>query len=371
MALSREVLSKLVHREVPQLEYLAYESFYDNSDIPDDISGRSFIIAKQFMDRPNKKVTSVLQVTNLNKLLRSIKPADYIKKAYVCLDSRYAVFLDRNRRLQWTCVNFVSEFNNATSVINDIKNVVSVRMLSMCVRSFTSPAGRSGIAIDELNAQSIVMPNGRRFHFMGLLNDLTNPVALTVRNSKKGAATPDVNVYRKYELLAGYKFNEGFYHFNKPITKIDTLTISISDPFELITIPKYEFFRVQLANVTATTFDLIFDEPHYYDTFDIFSLFIDEFTTSDTVTDENFINWVNQQEHLLATYIDANTLRVNYVTAKIAGNLFASVVLKILPAMTIPPVGDLSRCRVRINSQRVIMNFEFHYLESDLENDLE
>jgi hypothetical protein len=202
---------------------------------------------------------------------------------------------------------------------------------------------------------------------MGLLNDLSNPIPVEVRNSKKVSLTPDVNIYRKYELLAGYKFNEGFYHFNKPITKIDTLTISISDPFELITIPKYEFFNVQLTNVTTTTFDLIFTEPHYYDNYDIFSLFIDDFTTSDTVTDSNFITWVNQQEHLLALYVDPYTLRVNYTTAKSAGVPYTSHVQKILPPMTIPPVGTLSKCRVRINSQRVIMNFEFHYLESDLE----
>lgn len=376
MALSLDYLADLLNRYISDDEYSSYLLYHDKSDVPADISGRSIIIAKLYQDEydsrnteeskantNHKSLNSIANINNIDKLIRIMNPKAYKKVAYVCLDSRYAEFLDNNTRLRFAYTNFISEFNNATSVIGNVKNIISVRMLSMTIRSFSSVADRAGIAIDEFNAQAIVLPNGRRFHFMGLLNDLSFPVPLTARNAKQVPIIPDVSIYRKYELLAGYKFNEGFYHFNKPITSINTLTVSISDPFSLVTIPKYEFMNVQVANVTATTVDLIFDGPHYYNDSDIFSMFIDEFTTTDPVSDAVLINWLNTQEHLLANVIDANTLQVDYHAANKAGQVATPIFAKVMPVMVIPPIGSPSTCRVRINSQRVIMNFEFHYMD--------
>jgi hypothetical protein len=331
-------------------------------------------------------VSSFLGIDTFEKLIRELNPKVTIKKAYVCLDSRYARFLNNCTKLQWDYSNALITTDNSTSVIGNVRNVTSVRMLSMVVRRFTSVARRASICIEEFSAQAFILPNGRRFHFVGFLNDLqNNSIAIDYRASsgtKNVVVVPDFTTYDKYELIAGYRFNDGIYRFNKPITDINTLTISIGDPFNLVTVPKYEFYDVAALYLPFTSTPkyfssvrLTFPEPHFHigsNYFDtdlvigdipniLMSVFIDDASTANPAY-ATLINNINTTEFTMAVIIDPYTIDVRFTD----GDLFKAGPhnvsgLSLIASLANPPV-DLGKVRVRINSYRVIMNFELDYI---------
>lgn len=332
-------------------------------------------------------ISSFLGIDTFEKLIRELNPKVTKKKAYVCLDSRYARFLNNCTKLQWDYSNALITTDNSTSVIGNVRNITSVRMLSMVVRKFTSAAQRASICIEEFSAQAFILPNGRRFHFIGLLNDLqNNSIAIDYRaasGSKTAVIVPDFTTYDKYELIAGYRFNDGIYRFNKPITDLNTFTISIGDPFNLVTVPKYEFYDVAAVYLPFTdvskyfaSIRLTFPEPHFHigsNYFDtdlvigdipniLMSVFIDDASSTDPAN-ATLINDINTTEFTMAVIIDPYTIDVRFTD----GNLFRAGLHDVsgLPLIrTIDPVPpiDIGKVRVRINSYRVIMNFELDYI---------
>jgi hypothetical protein len=327
-------------------------------------------------------ISSFLGIDTFEKLIRELNPKVSKKKAYVCLDSRYARFLNNCTKLQWDYSNALITTDNSTSVIGNVRNITSVRMLSMVVRKFTSVAQRASICIEEFSAQAFILPNGRRFHFIGLLNDLqNNSIAIDYRAASASQLflyVPDFTTYDKYELIAGYKFNDGIYRFNKPITDLNTFTISIGDPFSPVTIPKYEFFDVSLYYYFSSDFGfrrvrLTFNEPHFHIGSNYFvsdlvsypdkpnilmSVFIDGLVSS-SPTDDFIVNILNTTEFTLTQIIDAYTMDV-YITP--AGLLKAGKNSMPGFSVTLGTNRPLNKARVRINSYRVIMNFELDYI---------
>jgi hypothetical protein len=277
--------------------------------------------------------------------------------------------------LQWDVFESLIEGLNSTSVVGKIRNITNVRCASIVTRKFTSAMQRASILIEEMSAQSFILPNGRRFHFLALLNDLQNPINIADRNLIEVAfVVSDFTIYNKYELLMGYRFNDGNYHFNKPITALNTLTISIGDPAELLVIPKYEYFNATITpNVTAvvgpdsfgTGFTITLDEPHNLNANTLlgvpaapgtpYSIFVDGLT-SDNPVDNAWVANVNQTEWAATLVTGSNTLFCDY-------SMYAPGYYGGVPAVVTnqQPKGNLSSVRVRINSFRIIINLEMEY----------
>jgi hypothetical protein len=316
---------------------------------------------KEYLQRKDFNLISFLGLDTFDKFIAEINPQAKRKRAYMCLDSRYARFNQECTRLTWEFTNNLNVVNNSTNVVGPVRDITWIRMHSIVVRKFESIPKRATILIEELAAQAFIMPSGRRFHFVALLNDLQNPINFGERNAQvTGYAVPDFTIFDKYELIAGYKFNEGYYRFNKPITTLNEITISIGNPDTLVVLPKYEFTNVTITDI-FWYIDIELNENHYYispnssysfATGTWYSVFVDGFNSSN----KTFNNFVNANEFTTVSILSPTKIRLNYTLNPAGWNVNPPFY------NYFPPPQPWTARAVRFNSYRIIMNFELEYI---------
>lgn len=327
-------------------------------------------------------IVQFLDCKSLDEFANSVNRKQQTRTAYLCLDSKYARFLNNNTKLQWDLMETLTEGPNSVNVKNNIRNITSVRMLSFTLPQFNSVAKRASILIDELSTQAFIMPN-RKFHFIGYLVNLSTGsgnVQITPLNSGiyTQADVYDFTLMNKYELLIDHRVNDGYYYFNKPVVLIDSITISVADPFSLITLPQFQYVEIPVSfasGVMTLTFPNTpqlpgfppYDPNGVIDPTIIFttSMFISSFTTDQPVADALWISTINTYEFTNLTVISGNTLTVQTGQACRAGFVdpFVEAVLVRLPTYGLPPpVGNPSPITVNFNSNRILMNIEIEYL---------
>ncbi len=338
-------------------------------------------------DAPGSNI--IATINSFPLFIRNMNRRAIYKKAYLCLDSRYATFLDNNTKLRWDYIEGLTEAGNCFNATNKIRDIVEARLYSVVVRKFTSAMARSSVFIEEFSAQSFIAPNGRRFHFIGRLNDLNNPFPFDNRNAQVTIRSLATELFdNKYELLAGYRFNEGIYRFNQPITSLNSLTLSFGDPFSVLTIQKDRFTNVTLdldfsfldsfGNLSGRII-VTFPEPHYYNftpagvglytdtSVSMYSVFISGFTTTDPVADAAFITELNNTEYTMARWQSATELYIYPYVINPPGTRNYIIYRAADALLGLPLVGVPSTCTIIFTGERIIANLELTYLDSSLE----
>ena len=316
-------------------------------------------IAKQYYELINKhtyEISSFLGETAFKQP----------RKAYLCLDSRYAIFNTDRTKLTWCITESLNNYNNTATLIGDVRNINWIRLQSVVVRKFYSEAQRATILIEELSSQSFILPGGRKFHFVGLLNDLENPIPIAGRNEASSLTPPDVVIFDKYELLSGYKFNEGYYRFNTPISMLNNITVSISNVEQLIVIPKYEYIKCNIVALTTESITIELNEPHNltasngtFSSGTFYSVFVDGLNTGN-INNASYESYVNTHEHTSITIQTTSQLLITFSDIA-AGNTGYWMLPVNTQSYSTVPLSQISTVRVRINSYRVIINMEMEY----------
>jgi hypothetical protein len=199
------------------------------------------IESMETQDQSGGAITKLFDVSDKYKLQRMINPKAQYKYAYVLLDTNNAApELSSDTVFGWNVVNFISQQSGTVSTVNNIRDLVGMRIFPVTMQLIT-PVGETGktyvnnivninnnftILIHEFQAQSFVGREGRKFHF-SLFPALMNPT--TIFNPKLNA-TP-IDPY--YEFTTSGKGN-GWFWFRTPITEFSTMTISIGNPFDLV-----------------------------------------------------------------------------------------------------------------------------------------
>jgi hypothetical protein len=357
-------------------------------------------------------LVNFLGLKTIDEFAKEVNPTTKQRKAYMCLDSLYARFLNGNTKLQWDFVNTLTEGPHSTNMQSKIRNITSIRMLSIVTPMFPSIAQRASIAIEEFNSQSFILPNGRKFHFIGLLNPIATGYYKIAYGDKRYAGSvsiPDFTINNKYEIITcNPSFNDGYYRFNKPINTIDTISITMSDPFNPVIFPVYQYENIPISFAKGTmtlTFpeniilpggyplDPIFGIPADYYVLNIWitSIFISGFTTSNPTADAIWIDTINKYEftnikELIPSPIipdvpplypplptpSPKQIVMDTTSCLRAGKWSIYPIIFpgqdkspddiFLPTRHLPPpVGTPSNVTVRLNSNRLIMNFELEY----------
>jgi len=338
-------------------------------------SGKQFILSSKHSSTRPYNLTNFVGLTSLLQFARAMNPSSIYKKAYVTLDSKYARFLERNTKLQWDYLDVLTESDTSTNTVSKIRDVVRIQIFSTVITKFSSPLMRGTTLIEEFRSQAFIAPNGRRFHTMGLLNDLENPIPIEIR-STFGADigfTPDVTTYDKYELLSGFRFNEGMYYFNQPITTFNSLTLSFGNPFDLINIRKHVIQRCKFESINYNSlatwpdddyfgnFDVDLQQEHFY-TGEIYSIKISGFTTSDPITDALFIEYVNNMEFTYTKVLDSTRMRIYPRRVRPPGTHPVTVEY-IGFGLPNAPTGNPSEFTMTFTGFRIITNIEFLYID--------
>jgi len=343
------------------------------------------IILKDFKTQPNTKTTSsivnIFNHTTVKDLVGIFNPKLLYKKAYLTLDSKYAQFLDSSTKLRWDYLNTRIESPNSVNSYLEIKNIVSIKIYSIVIPKFVSTMNRASILIDEFSSQSFIAPNGRKFHTINILNDLEfGPSNVpSILGLTSVGITPDVTTHDKYELLADYRFNEGNFHFYKPITYFNSLTLSFGDPFNVIKMRKYQIKHCTFDSIKygafgnplgyptygwSGSFKLNCHEPHFIPlSREIYSLKISNYTTDQPVQDADIIKYINTMEFTSARAISQTTIEIypQEVRPPGAGPKYVQFIGNGLPNQ---PLGVSSDFTITFEGYRIIANIEFTYLGS-------
>lgn len=185
------------------------------------------------------RVTKFLGIDDKWYIQRKLTPSAQYRRAYILLDTdNVDPNLTSDTQFGWRFMNCPVVQDGTISAVADIRDIVAMRIFPVKTQLLT-PVGETGktyinnvidlnhnftILIHEFQSQAYIGKEGRKFHFV-LYPQLMNPTITAFR-----PITP-ANPY--YEYTTSGKGN-GWFWFRTPITSINTLTVSMANPFDLV-----------------------------------------------------------------------------------------------------------------------------------------
>jgi hypothetical protein len=374
-----------IPQEIDVQEYISEELYKITPS--EGINLQAAPISRRIINKTS--INSVISIDQATALSLIFNPSTRHKKTYLALDSRYATFLDNNTRLQWIVSNTPNLQDGTANYIGAIRNIIEMRIHSFIVPHFTSPVNRGFLLVEEFAGQSFISPAGMNFHYVGLLNDLLNPIPLDRRAIATAAIgfTPDYFTQGKTEVLSGYRFNEGTYRFYHPITLVDSLTLRFHDGINAIPLPKFRTDSVLITDFYLRDLDffpsddyygrivLKFPTPHHLqptqyrpnDTPHFYSLRFIGFNTTDPISDAAIIEFMNNNEftHINRLSDDELIIRPRWVNPFNGPHPYyiEAGAAYINPGFSYLLVGDLLPVSIEMNSFRTFFNIELTYLD--------
>jgi hypothetical protein len=216
-------------------------------------------------------ITNIFGISNISDLSKELyhNPLK-LANTYLYLDSRYRT-LDTNGTTQftWDHVNNLTRQQGSVNTVGIIQDIISMKVYPVRL-PYTSSADndykRITMLVNEFAAQSFIAHENRRFHFMFNVENNNQWMELTASDN-----------------------NDGEFKFTKPVTKLDSITVSFGSPTEPVI---FDTDRMN-ASITTIGFPTIITTvlDHNLQTGD--RIYIDTFSTKSLINDQNIINSVN------------------------------------------------------------------------------
>lgn len=148
-----------------------------------------------------------------SEIQKFFNPDARLKKNYLVLDSRYRTLEnDGTRFFKWDHVNNLNRAQGTVNTVGHLRDIVAIKVFPVRI-PYASGADndlrRVTALFDEFSAQSFIGHENRRFH-----------VAF---ESKVDGGFIDLDAYR---------YNDGTFHFRKPVTQFNSFTLTFGSPLE-------------------------------------------------------------------------------------------------------------------------------------------
>jgi hypothetical protein len=241
---------------------------------------------------------------NIADIVKKVnEPVSSVNKAYFILDTRYRELSnDGTRFFKWGHINSLVRSQGTFNSVGNIRDIITVKLMPYripAVASAVTPYGRVSTFIKELCPQSYIAHEDARFHFIG------NTEAL-----------PD-----NWLLVDSHDFNNGEFNFNKPITHLDSITLSLGSPLEPIIFDKDRLPGTITSFANPTIID--FMENHNIITGNI--VYITTFSTQNPGRDTIIINGINNNSGNTATVINPTRISIPIDTSTMVFTLAGTV----------------------------------------------
>ena len=315
--------------------------------------------AVQPEDMPSIVGQPVLGKINLQNLLgietseeavRVLNPEALYRKNYLILDSRYRILTNNNTsgisNFSWIFIlKSQIEGQGSVNIIGNVRDIIALRVYPFripYVESADNKYSRISVFVEELGAQSFIAHEDRKFHFM-------------LKSEIDG----------EFINLETNKYNDGFFYFEKPITTLNTITISFGSPLERITFENdrswcgIDYFSIApLTLITTYNTSTLPSTPinHNLNNGDrvYFELFntnpIDPLLTQQVLINNNIISGINRKEGFLITVVSPTQFSIIFDTLLIQN-----------------PIADI-RFRVFFGSKRIFLPIELTYIMPQLDD---
>lgn len=203
----------------------------------------------------NKQKTNIVEFLKVNTaqtLSKKLNPSLNYKSAYILLDtSNIDTTLSSEYKFTWQFLNNTALSRGTVNVIGKVRDIVAMRLFpvktnvvtsilgeenknKICWNKLVTMNGNFTILIEEFKAQSYIGRDGRRFHFVmfpSIVNLDTIPGPI-IGPPFTFAILPNIPYI---EFTTSGKAN-GWFYFQKPITQFSTLTVSMGNPFDLMSL---------------------------------------------------------------------------------------------------------------------------------------
>jgi hypothetical protein len=299
---------------------------------------------------PPNNINKFLGISNSEDAVRVMNPNALHRKNFMLLDSRYRILsgstIDGISTFSWNYVlKSQIEAQGSVNIIGNVRDIVAMRVFPFripYVESADNKYSRISMFVEELGSQAFVAHENRKFHFM-------------LRSS----------IDSEFIDLETNKFNDGFFYFEKPITTLNTLTLSFGSPLEKITFPNdrswcsIDYFSLSPLTLITTYVNsplgsslqehgLNNGDRVYFELFnvgDVPSALIDQKLINDTIKET-----INRVDGFLVTVIDSTSFNINYDTSDIQN-----------------PLPNI-RFRVFFGSKRMFIPVELTYIMPSIED---
>ena len=280
-------------------------------------------------------IGKLLGMDNANEAVRILNPKSQYKRNHILLDSRYRI-VDEQAPINITSFkwNYIQKSQSTTegsvNVIGNVRDIIGLRVYPFRIpytQSADNKYSRISLLIQELSAQTFIAHENRKFHF--ILNATIDSEFINL----------DADVYN------------GFFWFEKPITTLDTLTISFGNPLEQIIFERdrdfcsFDYFTIApLTQITTEkNHNLANGDRVYFDNFDVG--FVNPILINQKAINDELKTVINSDAGHLVTAISPTSFSIPVDSSLIQN-----------------PIANL-RVRVFFGSKRIFVPIELIYIQ--------
>lgn len=227
-------------------------------------------------------IDSFLGTSDVASLVKKInEPNSSVNTAYFMLDTRYRILEnDGTTYFKWGHINNLVRSQGTFNSVGNVRDIISIKLCQFRmprVESADTPYKRISILIHELSPQSFVAHEERRYHFLGIFDD-HNPAPGWIE------VDPGENC-------------DGEFKFNKPVTHLDMITISLASPLEPVVFDPDRAYGVITSYANPTVIE--FPSNHNLLNNDI--VYISQYISVNPSMDGNILRNINISKGLVAT----------------------------------------------------------------------
>lgn len=313
------------------------------SDIDQQISVPTQSITQQVVRQNNSlnksSVTDILGMKTSNELVRILNPKSKERRNHMLLDSRYRnVFnqsVDQIEKFQWNYVQkSQTRTNGSVNVIGNVRDIIGLRIYPFRIpytQDSDNEYTKISLFIQELEAQSFIAHEDRKFHFM--LNATVDGEFINL----------DADVYN------------GYFWFETPVTTLNTITVSFGNPLEPILFDGdrdycgFDYFSMAPETLITTELDhnLANGDRVYFTNFR--TNVLPPILSVQIAIDQGIVNTINDINGHLVTVINSTQFKISVDSSLIQS-----------------PVTDL-RAKVFYGSKRTFIPMEIIYLYPEID----
>ena len=239
-------------------------------------------------------------IKDFGTLVKKIKePIHGINTAYFMLDTRYRILEnDGTKYFKWNHINNMIRTQGSFNSIGEIRDIISIKLMPFRIPKVNSADNqykRISLLIHELTSQSFIAHENRQYHFMGLI------------------CTKNIS-NRWLEIDTKDNFG-GEFKFNKPITHLDTITISLASPLEDVI---FDIDRLT-GNILSYSNSTIIEFPIDHNIYDNDIIYITNYTSFNIKHDTGVLSKISIP-------VDTRILKFN-ITGKISATLLSNIII--------------------------------------------
>ena len=331
--LSNTVLSELQfsHCQVNNID--THEMLKQNLDFKGDYEKK---IIKDVSHNVEVNIESFLGTNDVSSLVKKInEPISSINTTYLILDTRYRILSNDGREyFKWGHINSIIVAQGTCNSVGNIRDIISVKLMPFRIPSVDSantPYGRISVLVHELSSQSFIAHEERRYHFLGYIDRKNSlPRWLEIDPSN----------------VCG-----GEYKFNKPITHLDGITLSLASPLEPVIFDhdRMDGIITSYANPTVVEFQ----KDHKLD--NVSTVYITQYKSVNPKSDANVLLDINNKTGLIATVISPTEITLPVDTSSLKFTITGTV-SPIISSQTLNGVGTLFTSELHPGDQIIIIS---------------